>query len=167
LSFIGVLWAALFHPPFAYVWIIIFSFIELIAIAYFLVSYIPGGKRLLNYLGGKCCVMVRKVVPVPEINVPGFGGGSSSGSGSGSTMAAPSYVLPTVASSVGSGSSSSGSGGASGAAAKAGAFFSGLMTVGAGTRATSEEAAPIAKAGAGDSNPVSIPSRFLGKASNV
>ncbi|CAD7937776.1 unnamed protein product [Amoebophrya sp. A25] len=58
ISFIGVFWAALFHPPMAYVWLLGFAIIEAVALAYFLVSYIPGGTRALTFIGnsmGKLC----------------------------------------------------------------------------------------------------------------
>lgn len=57
-SFIGVFYCTLRPPAFAYVWIVLFATIEVISLAYFLVSYIPGGPRALSFIGrqvGTCC----------------------------------------------------------------------------------------------------------------
>lgn len=50
----GVLWASFMRPTFAYIWIIVFSVMQVVGLAYFLVSYLPGGKRALNALGRTC-----------------------------------------------------------------------------------------------------------------
>ena len=58
---VGVLWASLLHPPLAYIWILVFSTMQVVSLVYFLVSYIPGGKRALTFVGRACFNGCRKL----------------------------------------------------------------------------------------------------------
>jgi hypothetical protein len=63
IGMVGVLWASLFHPWFGYLWIMFFSTLQVVGLTYFLVSYIPGGKAALNFVGRSClklCKACRK-----------------------------------------------------------------------------------------------------------
>ena len=56
-SLLGTLYSALLGK--GYLMTLIFSIAQLIGLAYFLISYFPGGAQALTYLGGSCLSAVK------------------------------------------------------------------------------------------------------------
>ena len=67
-SLLGTLYASLWSK--GYLLTLIFSISQMVGLAYFLVSYFPGGAQALTYIGGTCaasiksCFLSRSVAPI-------------------------------------------------------------------------------------------------------
>uniref|UniRef100_A0A0G4I5H9 Vesicle transport protein n=1 Tax=Chromera velia CCMP2878 TaxID=1169474 RepID=A0A0G4I5H9_9ALVE len=54
------LWSTLYAR--SYLLTLLFSLLQLISLAYFMMSYLPGGTRTLNFLGGMCWGFISKLI---------------------------------------------------------------------------------------------------------
>eukprot|EP00386_Alphamonas_edax_P001116 GDKI01003261.1.p2 GENE.GDKI01003261.1~~GDKI01003261.1.p2 ORF type:complete len:158 (-),score=35.69 GDKI01003261.1:428-901(-) len=63
------IWATMFAQ--SYLLTLIFATVQMVSLAYFLVSYLPGGTRALTFIGGMMWNLVSRIVG-------GSGGGGSS-----------------------------------------------------------------------------------------